>query len=141
TEGTDYKLEIYTPKRNTIDDSSVVFWSLPPVYPVVDGEYSQANYDIMEADNYLKVRNGQVVEDPSFSDYYPSKYYDFGAPRTYYDTPEGVTYEARIRYSREYIFGSQINGINRFYPESFRDYDYTFGKIQYLTSRANRLVC
>ena len=140
TNGDTIRVEAYTPRRSTIDESSKVFYACTERRPIQNGEYLGGNLNITSGDNYLKTRIN-FVEDPSFSDYYPSKYYNFGTPRSYYDTPEGVSYESRIRYSREYVFGSQINGINRFYPESFRDYDYIHGKIQYLTNRGNRLVC
>lgn len=143
-------LELYTPLKNSVDSVSNVFYETGATYLITNGQYQTKTGVIEHVDNFYKTRvmwdsdttsSEIIVEDPNFSNRYASRWLNTGRVRTYYDTPEGVQYDARIRYSDQYMRGTEVNKLNRFYPENFVDYDYIYGLIQYLTIRGNRLVC
>lgn len=134
--GLDIMIEIYTPKQRTATDATgatvlneTVFFETGVSYPVINGQFSVLSGTITAADNYYKTREegGSIdpnilytlfVEDPNFSDFYTSNYPNFGRPRSYSDVLETTEQVANLSYSQEYIVGSKINGLTRFYAEN-----------------------
>lgn len=156
-ETSDYLIEIYRPIPATSEEAEV-YYELPETYAVVNGENSVTSGSVDFVDAYYRLRRmyfleeadyGYVpVESLHFSDLFESKYGNLGRPRAPYDVPEDSVFDAEIRYSREWISGSRINGIVRFYPEDIYDArepmygaSETYGGIQYLTNRENRVIC
>lgn len=156
-------LEIYTPRKRTevvdgiTEYNPNVFFEVGIQYPIVNGEYSVLQGEIIEGDTYIKSRqlaNGAnlnqidsyVVEDFNFSDFYPSIFNSYGKPRTFDDERGEQRRKASIRYSDTFILGSKVNGLTRFYAEriygegegeSSSNYD----QIDKLVVRNNILIC
>lgn len=152
-------LEVYTPNR---ESGIGVLYEVSECFHVVSGKHSVVSGRIDGIDSYYKIRRMKdnqssdpltdtrefFAEDLHFSDMYPSKFGRFGRPRIQADTDTPHPLKTTIRYSREWISGSRINGIVRFYPEDSydtREPDYgaqeNYGGIQYLQNRENRLIC
>lgn len=153
----DYLVEIYRPKRQSSPEEEV-YYELPETYNVVNGRNQDRYGEISAVDCFMRSRYmifpeasdlGVIpAESFHFSDYYKSDYDNLGRPRTLDDTPSSQRHIAEIRYSREWISGSRVNGINRFYPEDVYDArepmygaQETYGGIQYLQDRENRVIC
>lgn len=156
------QVEIYRKKEATLE-ADEVYYEVTPTYQIDEatGTYLQTSGEITHVDSFIKWRRMDFTLDSDpigfrefwaetfhFSDTIKSDYWNLGRPRTYYDTPEPRHFKAEIRHSREWISGSRVNGIVRFYPEDVYDArepmygaSENYGGIQYLTSRENRLIC
>lgn len=156
-EGKEILMEVYTPKKRALDTNSLLFFEIGEQFPIVNGLHSVTTGVIKEADNYFRgrlyestVTSNQpisyLVEDPNFSDNYPSKFYNFGRARSENDEVGKVFRKASIRYSDEYIKGSKFNGLNRFfteriYGEQGGQTTSKYGAIKRLEMRNDGLVC
>ncbi len=133
TSGLNFMIEVYTPKQRLAEDATgttlneIAYFEIGTAYPVINGQYSQLHGTITQGDIYFKTRElggsadpntlyNTLVEDFNFSDFFPSAFPNFGRPRTYDDTLETTEQVANLVYSEEYILGSKINGLTRFYP-------------------------
>jgi hypothetical protein len=146
-------LEVYTPINSTAQLDNIIFYEVGPRYNITDGEHDTTSGTILYADTYFKTRGYNppsnlntapvtfLVEDFNFSDFYDSKYTNYGRPRSYFDTPENEKFLADIRYSYELVSNSRINLINRFYAENKVTYDVRYNGIKVLYQRDNTLVC
>ena len=150
-------MEIYTPKKRTVDTKSALFYEIGERFDIVNGAYSVKQGVITEADCYFKTRNltGVLnpnipyvfqVEDFNFSDFYKSDYYSYGRPRTYDDEQERTNKGASIRYSDTFIKGSRVNGLNRFYGariygEGAGESSSSYGRIIKIRMRDNYVIC
>ena len=150
-------LEIYTPLSSVQQDENTIFFEVSDKYLIENGVHAVTTGIISSGDCYFKTRNYNVpdpagadnlngnytflVEDFSFSDFYPSRFNQYGRPRTFFDTPENETFPATIRYSYEFVSRSKINQINRFYAENQVTYDLKYGSIKKLFQRDNTLIC
>lgn len=161
--GKDILIELYTPrKRDAVNQSgetgevTTPFFEIGERFQIVNGVHTQLTGSITEGDVYLKTRPYVgaidpntlflvVVEDFNFSDYYPSDFYSYGRPRTYFDTPEEVELGAYIRYGEVYEKGSKLNGLTRFYLENIYgdgpgETSSSYGRIMKMTQRGGYLV-
>lgn len=148
-------LEIYTPKP----ESSDIFYEVGDTYEIVDNQFSVPSTTIRTGDSYFKGRYfpdypqededainiTTLVADPNFSDDYESNYWSNGTPRVAGDTIEPTNLKGSIRFSGEYVHGSKINEINRFYPDRIYgeiggETNRTHGWIRKLLIRDNTLV-
>lgn len=127
-------------------------------YNIVNGQHATTKIDIFDGGGYYKTRQfpdglapytnppiETLSTDLNYSDFYPSQYYSFGRPRTYYDELEKTEQQASIIISQNYILGSKNNGLNRFYPaDIYGDGDgqcsSSQGPIQILWQRGDVLV-
>lgn len=146
-------LEVYTPINSTAQLDNTIFYEVGPRYTITNGEHDTTSGTIIYADTYFKTRGYNppsnlssapvtfLVEDFNFSDFYDSKFTNYGRPRSYYDTPENEKFLADIRYSYELVSNSKINLINRFYGENKVTYDVRYNGIKVLYQRDNTLVC
>lgn len=150
-------MEVYTPLSSVQQDENTVFFEVGERYKIEDGVHTVDYGIISRADAYFKTRNYNVpsplgsdnldgnytflVEDFNFSDFYASRYTEYGRPRTIFDTPENESYPATIRYSYEFVSKSKINQINRFYGENQVTYDLKYGAIKKMHQRDNTLIC
>lgn len=156
-------LEIYTPKKRTTTTNSItsynstLFYEIGERFDIINGQHSVLSGNITDGDVYFKTRELDgapnpntlytlIVEDFNFSDFYKSDYTSYGRPGAYFDTPEGITKKASIRYSDVFIAGSKTNGITRFYGERiYGDSDgeasSNYGHIRKLRQRDNYVVC
>jgi len=152
----DVELEIYTPKDTSTDSGeNAIFYEIGDTYNIVDGQHSFQEILIQTGDSYFRGRGYMGtfsddimvidVADPNFSDNYKSNYWSKGTPRTYYDQQGKVRRKGSIRYSDEYVIGSKINGISRFYPERIYgeaggETTSKYGHIRKMIMRDNHLV-
>ncbi|MFN9113835.1 MAG: Ig-like domain-containing protein, partial [Bacteroidota bacterium] len=145
-------LEIYTPLNSTAQLDNTIFYEIGPRYPITNGEHTVTSGTIRKGDTYFKTRTYNLpedletsytflVEDFNFSDFYDSKFTEYGRARSYFDTPENKKFMADIRYSYELVADSRINLLNRFYPENKVSFDSRYGGIKKLFQRDNTLVC
>lgn len=148
-------MEIYTPKAED-DENSSVYYEVGLTYEINNGVFSVPSDSIRTGDSYYRGRVfrsslgtnktiSELVADPNFSDNYKSDYWSTGTARTYLDTRERTEYKANIRYSGEFIYGSETNEVNRFYPERIYgeaggETTRKYGWIQGMVMRNNTLV-
>lgn len=100
-----------------------------------------------DGDYYYKVR-GMVcdtannfgpfyVAEKNFSETYLSAVWSKGRPLVIDESIKEEYYPAMIRFSQSYIYGTNINNTNRFYPNNFEEADASFGDILRLKTREN----
>ena len=113
--------------------------------PIQDQDENQpAIGRIYGADCYIKTRNikfkridrisdvgliNLIVEDFNFSDYYPSKLYDYGRFSAQNPNAKRLKRIATHRFSRPYVAETNINGLSRFYPGNQKTYEEQYGEI------------
>lgn len=162
-DGNDILMEIYTPLKRVTTSNGVtsnntqLYFEIGERYPIINGNHSVLNGQITDGGIYYKTREvissinpstllELVVEDFNFSDFYISNYTSYGRPRSYDDVLETTRKKAVIVYSDEYVLGSKINGLTRFYPERVYgqadgQVSANYGAINKLYQRNNDLVC
>lgn len=154
-------VEIYTPAIgvNSVDDN--IYYAFGQKFVIIDGFHTgniqnqtlaqPAIIDIDEGDSYVRYRELPVsnseeptvlvssIEDSNYSDFYVSDMSDDG--RVYaLDSGQGeVHFGSRIRWSRNYIEGTKINGLNDFDNLSREDYNDKYGDIELILSSEDRL--
>lgn len=152
-DGNEVVMELYTPKAET-DENNSIFYEVGDTYEIVDGDFGETSVDVVIGDNYHRGRmyaleDGTsvpvIISDPNFMDDYASKYWSNGTPRVVDDQKGRLQLKGSIRYSDEYVKGSKINNINRFYVENIYgetggQTSSTFGWIRGLILRNNTLV-
>ena len=125
--GLDVMIEVYTPYKQPQDVTETVFYETGQVYNVVNGQFQTLTGTITQGDVYYKTRQVTgsadpnnlytlLVEDFNYTDYYPSKFTSYGRPRSYNDVIGQSEQIAVMNYSEQYVIGSQVNGLTRFYP-------------------------
>lgn len=163
-QGLDILLEIWTPKLRTQTDATgattlneTVFFETGQYFPIVNGQFSTLQGTINAADVYFQVvgipssqqpnttQYNVLVENFNFSPYYPSAFPNFGRPRSYSDTLEITEQVANMPYSENYIVGSKINGLTRFfaanlYGEGPGQTSSNFGRIRKMQQINNELL-
>ncbi len=75
--------------------------------------------------------------DANFSDFWESGVWGQGRPLVIDETAKSQYFPALLRFSNSYIQGSNINNLNRFYPENQEEADNSFGDILRLKTREN----
>lgn len=158
-------VEVY--KQSTTQDTDKKFFEFQKKFPIVnagtDEAYHSANVQIQTAslpaiveisEGTVYVRNREmpinniypgtqvdirVIEDPSYSDFYPSLFNDNGRANAE-DTGQGVVHvEDRIRFSSVRLEGTGINGFNDFENLNREDYNDKYGGIRLIKFDTNRL--
>lgn len=80
-------------------------------------------------------------ESPSFSDFNSDAFTtDVGRANIQNVFEQQTRYTATVRFSLGYLAGTQINNINVFYEENYRDYSALFGPIQVLDVDGSSLI-
>ncbi len=149
-------VEVY--KQSTTQDSDKKFFEFQKKFSIInagtDDAWHSANIqnqtDVLPAiveisEGTVYVRNREmpinniypgaqvdirVIEDPSYSDFYPSLFNDNGRANAE-DTGQGVVeVENRIRFSSVRLEGTGINGFNDFENLNRRDYNDKYGGIK-----------
>jgi hypothetical protein len=103
-----------------------------------------------DGDYYYKIRtmdfnrgdgtptyNSIYVADKNFSETYLSAVWGQGRPLVVDENAKLEYYPAMLRFSQSYIYGTNINNTNRFYPNNFEEADASFGDILRLKTREN----
>ena len=125
----DVLIEVYTPYKQPQLVTETVFYETGQVYNIVNGQFQTLNGTITQGDVYFKTRQLQgsvdpnnlytlLVEDFNYTDYFPSAFTSYGRPRSYNDIVGQTEQIAVMNYSEQYVTGSQVNGLTRFYPEN-----------------------
>ena len=77
------------------------------------------------------------VADKNFSESFRSAVWSQGRPLVVDEDIKEEYYPAMLRFSQSYIYGTNINNLNRFYPSNFEEADASFGPILRLKTREN----
>ncbi len=155
-------LELYTPRLRTISVGGTsapapqLFYEIGEQIGITNGAYDTTSGSITDGDVYFKIRQYSgasdpntlynfAVEDFNYSDFYPSAFNSYGRARFYLDEPGNIERKACIRYSDEAFRQTQINGLNRFFPDSIygeRDGETSanFGWIRRIEQRGSTLI-
>ena len=111
---------------------------------------SPAEFNFFNGDVYLKKRTSPIilnttagyasyvynVVDRNISDNYTSAVNSIdGRPNIIDEFTKRAYYSSFVRFGQAYIPNTNINGIPRFYPLNFDEYDYTFGDIMRFKTR------
>jgi hypothetical protein len=75
--------------------------------------------------------------DTNFSDFWESAVWGQGRALVIDEAAKSQYFPALIRFSQSFIQGTNINNLNRFYPENFEEADNSFGDILRLKTREN----
>ncbi len=156
-------IEIYSPKKRTTTTNDVVtynsnvFYYIGENFTITNGLHDTTTGVITDGDAYFKTRelakatdlndlDTFIVEDFHFSDFCTSNYTSYGRSRIMTDELGAVNKSACIRYSGEFLVGSQINGITRFfteriYGEGAGETSSNYGAVNKLYQRDNYLIC
>lgn len=128
-------MRLYSPAPQSATDSTAinttVWFEIGENIPITNGEFAQNIFTITDGGAYYKTRqfpdaikpyNDPPIQvlatDLNYSDFYPSAFYSFGRPRTFYDVLEKSEQQALIITGQPYVLGSRVNGLNRFYPQN-----------------------
>ncbi len=137
--------EVYRPALRT-DGSLQVYYEFGASYEcvVIDGvNYHQGQdattnptYQFTDGDIYLRIRSGvgddYLIQDPNFSDFTVSAINSNGRAFAINENAAETYNPTLVRFSQAYQFGTNINGLNRFYEENFDEYDRNYGAIKKL---------
>lgn len=77
------------------------------------------------------------VAEKNFSETYLSAVWSQGRPLIVDENIKEEYFPAMLRFSQSYIYGTNINNLNRFYPNNFEEADASFGDILRLKTREN----
>jgi hypothetical protein len=157
-----YEIEIWRPAQQTASETNKTFFECGLQYfilnPGTDQRVHQgqlqdqttnyvtpATFLIKEGDAYFRVRSSFMTEtgvatynvvDRNVVDNYISAVNSFeGRPNVIDANARRAKFGATIRHGQAYQVNTNVNGLNRFYPEDFLDVDYSNGDIERLTVR------
>lgn len=137
-------LEVYTPKNRINSSTEQFFYEFGEVYSCNNGVHSVTSGTFVNGDVYIKGRviNGTLwpLQDPNFSDFYVSNFSSNGRTNIYAPQAKQLTLPTDIRFSEQYVPNTNINGLSRFYGDSYETYDRVNGSIQKLAIRDNYLI-
>lgn len=99
-------------------------------------DLSNPTIEFRDGDSYIRIRPGTgdqyLILDPNFSEYEPSAL-DSNGRAFIVDENAAETYNPTlVRFSEAFQFGTNINGLNRFYFENFDEYNRAYGDIMKL---------
>lgn len=131
-DGANVLIELYSPKKRVQSDGTEteqVYFETGQVYTITNGAYDTPQFVITQGDAYFQVQEltGSVdtntlypvlVENFNFSPFYPSQFWSKGRPRAFDDVLERSEHIANMAYSEQYVVGSKVNGLTRFFPEN-----------------------
>jgi len=147
-------VELYRPEQNLNNLAYLEFKDFQQKYPIKNGAFTgniqsqdpahpvttPAIIQISQGDAYVRNRamptnnadpNPQVVIDqicdPNFSDFYQSNLYGTGRVFPQDQGFGQVTFTQRVRFSKNYIQGTRINGLNDFDNLDRKDYNDQYG--------------
>ena len=155
-------IEIYRPAK-VVSDESLSYYETGFSFPVVevngvkyhatnninqainayglidltgDGDYYYKNRAMVTGDTTATVGDFYVV-DKNFSEVWSSAVWSQGRPVVVDNSVRREYYPAMLRFSQSYIYGTNINNTNRFYPLNFEEADASYGDILRLKTREN----
>ncbi len=155
--GKDVFIRLYSSKQHNNDTDTTVWFEIGERFTITNGLHDTLSGIITDGDVYYKTRQYSGAVDPNsayevlatdfnFSDFYPSAFWSGGRPRTYNDAFETTERKAIIIHSEEFVAGSRVNGLTRFFPENVYgdtggQTSSNYGAIKKLIQVNNELVC
>lgn len=161
-DNTNIFFRLYSPQQQaqtvSTTQNSLEWFETGESYTITNGIHDTTEITLFDGGAYYKTRqyadallpfadppHETLSTDFNYSDFYPSAYSSFGRPRTYYDVLEPTEQQASLITSQNYILGSRINGLNRFYPadiygENNGQTSSSKGAIQILWQRGTQLI-
>jgi hypothetical protein len=166
TASTKFLIEIYRPAPVISQNSLNFYYEIGESYPIytdnngnrahrgnaqnqIIGAGSQsAKVRTRSGDYYVKSRTlitggtassttSYTCMDAHFSDFWESAVWGQGRALVIDESAKTQYFPALLRFSQSYIQGTNINNLNRFYPENFEEADNSFGDILRLKTREN----
>lgn len=159
-----YLIEIYTPAP-TLSATENVYYEIGEQYDIyidsngnrshmgsaqnqIRGAGAQAaQIEITEGDYYFRQRklttgaSGTLTTyfcmDMNFSDFWQSAVWGQGRPVVVDENIKQQYYPGLMRHSLQYIHGTNINKLSRFYPDNFEEVDISYGDILNMKTREN----
>lgn len=162
---TEYVIQMYRPTQHTSSGSNEVYYEFGEEYRIGDptlstryhiGQVSNqgiltgipAEFNFYNGDAYFRQRTCALsevtaplekninVQDRNFVDTYISAVNSIdGRPNIIDENIRESYYSAMVRFGQAYQPNTNINGLNRFYPLNFDEYDISFGDIIRVKSR------
>lgn len=151
-------IRLYSPAPINANQTDTVWYEVGERFTITNGNHDTLSGSFTDGGAYYKTRQFPDAVQPysnppvqvlaydlNYSDFYLSAYWSKGRPRTFYDVLEQTEQKASIITSQNYILGSRINGLNRFYPaniygEGNGQTSSSQGAIQIMWTRGNVLV-
>jgi hypothetical protein len=110
--------------------------SQPAIIQTFVGDYYVRNRDLVTGSTATDITTYPCM-DTNFSDFWESAVWGQGRPLIIDESAKSQYFPALIRFSQSFIQGTNINSLNRFYPENFEEADNSFGDILRLKTREN----
>jgi hypothetical protein len=110
--------------------------SQPAIIQTFVGDYYVRNRDLVTGSTATDITTYPCM-DTNFSDFWESAVWGQGRPLIIDESAKSQYFPALIRFSQSFIQGTNINNLNRFYPENFEEADNSFGDILRLKTREN----
>lgn len=112
-----------------------IIGSQPAIVRLSDGDYYTRLRRLVTntANDYTQY----TCMDANFSDFWESAVWSQGRPLVIDESAKSQYFPALLRFSSSYLQGSNINNLNRFYPENQEEADNSFGDILRLKTREN----
>lgn len=157
-----FVIEIYRPGKQPPSETNQVFYEFGEQYYILDpntdlrrhagavtdqsSDYvTPAEVNLYNGDSYFRGRTVYIsetgfgtfnVQDRNFVDFYTSAVSSVdGRPSVIEINARSAFYRATIRHSEPYQPNTNINGLNRFFPDRIRDCDASFGDIERMKVR------
>jgi hypothetical protein len=111
--------------------------SQPAIIKTTVGDYYYRNRDLIINSTSPYTYRGYTCMDVHFSDFWESAVWGQGRALVIDEAAKSQYFPALIRFSQSFIQGTNINNLNRFYPENFEEADNSFGDILRLKTREN----
>lgn len=151
-----YEIQLYRPSQQTGNKENQVYYEFGRQYPILNpttatrvhgGEITNqstnyvtpAEFNFTEGDCYFRNRQIAItdtgtstfnVQDRNIVDFYVSAVNSIdGRPNEIDPNAKRTKFGATIRFSQAVQVNTNINGLNRFYPNDLEDCDYSFGDI------------
>lgn len=160
-------IEIYTPALRT-NETNTVFYEFGEVYPIYvadDGNryhvgniqnqtaLQNAHFEFIDGDVYFKFRkiyNDTFSEltqfmmlgmmDANYSDYWQSAFTSNGRPWVLEPNTRRTYNPVLVRFGNTFQQGTDINALNRFYPDNYDEYVRDYGDIMKMFAWNNSLI-
>jgi hypothetical protein len=157
-----FVIELYRPGQSAPNSENQAFFEFGAEYPILNPETEDrvhggmvenqdidtntpAEFDFYYGDAYFRLRNVATSEsgssqfnvlDRNFVDFYTSAVSSIdGRPSIVDVNARRAYFPAMIRFGQSYQANTNVNGLNRFYPNNFEDCDYSFGDIMRIKVR------
>jgi hypothetical protein len=121
---------------NVQNQNTFLFVS-PAILDVEGGDYYIRQRELVVDSDTQLGRVTYTCMDANFSDFWESAVWGQGRALVIDEAAKSQYFPALIRFSQSFIQGTNINNLNRFYPENFEEADNSFGDILRLKTREN----